>query len=63
MQAHQELSVAVGIITSTSTQIASTPLAEVVTQEEEKGQTQDKEESTIQTLVELPKIGTSTKTV
>ena len=30
-------------------------------QEEKKKETQDKEESTIQTLVELPKIGTPTK--
>ena len=31
------------------------------TQEEEKEETQKKEESTIQTLIELPKIGTPTK--
>ena len=32
-------------------------------QEEEKEETKDKEESAIQTLVELPKIGTPTKTL
>ena len=36
---------------------------EAVTQEEEKKETQDKAESAIQTLVELPKTGTPTKIV
>ena len=47
-------------------QIAGTPLAigkEEDKQEEEKEETQDEEQSAIQTLIDLPKIGTPTKTL
>ena len=62
MEAHQEPSAIVGEATSIIVQTVSTPPA-VATQEKDKEETQDKEESAIQTFVELPKIGTPTKTV
>ena len=62
MEAHQEPSATTGEATSIIVQAVSTPLA-VATPEKDKEQTQDKEESTIQTLVELPKIGTPTKNI
>ena len=63
-QALQEPSVASGVDTGISVQTMSTPPTterEQDKQEEEKEETHDKEESTIQTLVEFPKIGTPTK--
>ena len=62
MEAHQEPSGTVGEVTDISVQIVSTPPT-TTTQEKDKEETQDKKESAIQTLVELPKIGTPTKTV
>ena len=63
-QALQELSETAGVDTGISVQTMSTPPTakkEQDKQEEEKKETQDKEESTIQTLIEFPKIGTPTK--
>ena len=54
MEAHQESSVTAGEATSIIVQTVSTPPA-AETQEKDKEETQDKEESAIQTLVELPK--------
>ena len=58
MEAHQEPSGTAGQVTDTSVQTTSTPPATVtqavVTQEDDKEETQDNEESAIQTLAELP---------
>ena len=54
MQAHQEPSATAGEDTSITIQTVSTPPAVAI---------QEKEKSAIQTLVELPKIGTPTKTL
>ena len=62
MQAQQEPSATTWAVIGTSIQTTSTPPKKVI-QEEDKEETQDKEESSIQTLVELPKIGTPTKLV
>ena len=62
----QEPSAVAGVDTDISIQIAGTPPAtgkEEEKKEEEKEETKDKEESAIQTLVELPKTSTPTKSL
>ena len=65
-QALQEPSTAAGEDKGKIIQSTSTPAAKVTQEdkkEEEEDETKDKDESAIQTLVELPKIGTPTKTL
>ena len=65
-QALQELSIAAGVDQETQVQSTGSPPATVTLeekQEEEKEETKYKEEFAIQTLVELPKTGTPTKSL
>ena len=66
IDALQVPSIVAGEDTRKLVQLAGTPLAKVIEgekQSEEKEEARDEEESAIQTLVELPKIGTPTKTL